>query len=343
MLFLKPSFDSRARNRERSATLFGSCSYERSLSVMRAPTNRQASATTIERAARRLEVNRSNPATRADEGAVAGPAPRPGAAEAQVATSRVVHLDLARLRTERVITPDTIRSRTTEEMRLIKRQVLGNCMANTEGRSNLIMVTSALSGEGKTFVAINLAMSIAFEKDLRVLLVDADLAKPSLGGRLGLDVRYGLTDYLRTEHAQVSDFMLRTDINGLSLMPAGEPDELNTELLGSKRMAGLLQELSDRYPDRIIIFDSPPVLMATEASVLAGQMGQVVFVVQADKTKRVLVEEALELIKDAPNIGLIINQARYGWGSTDFGKYYGRYYGRQGSHRPPMAGVVPST
>ncbi|TVR98646.1 MAG: hypothetical protein EA406_06180 [Rhodospirillales bacterium] len=312
---------------------------------MAVQTKSRSDTTLIERAARRLGTQ----ATRPDLGPAAaaepervppaigniaspqptGPANRLLRPTETPRSSPTLEIDLARLKEQGIITPDTVRSKTTEEMRLIKRRVLANFLQTEQKNANLIVVTSALASEGKTFVALNLAMSLAFEKDFRVLLVDADVAKPAINRRLGIEPREGLTDLLADPDRDVASVLLKTNVDSLSIIQAGTPHELNTELLASKRMIGLLDEIASRYSDRIVIFDSPPVLVTTEASTLLQNMGQVVFVVQAGRTSRQAVEEALELIQDCPHIGLVMNQAEERWGSVHFGTYYGKYYKKE--------------
>ena len=188
------------------------------------------------------------------------------------------------------------------------------------------MVTSALPSEGKTTTAINLAMSIAAEEDLRVLLIDADFIRPDALRQLGVPSDKGLIDVLQDPRLDIADVMLKTDIDKLSLIPSGQPHERCTELLASARMDELITELASRYEDRILIFDSPPVLATSESVELASHMGQVIFVVQAGRTKRETVVSALELIGARSDIGLVLNRTASRLGSTEFGAYYSAYY-----------------
>lgn len=212
-----------------------------------------------------------------------------------------------------------------EEFRRIKRPVLAHVMGETASRvehPNLVMVTSSVAGEGKTFTAINLAMSIAMEMDKTVLLVDADIAKPEVTSRLGVAARQGLTDVLLGE-CRVQDALLRTNVPSLSLLPAGKRHTHSTELLGSSNMRRLADELSLRYPDRIIIFDSPPLMLTSEARVLAGLMGQILVVVEESKTPQRVVTEALGMLDDSEIVGLVLNKSHRTFG----GDYYGYGYG----------------
>ena len=247
------------------------------------------------------------------------PAPAPAADFRK--SSRTINLDIAKLREQNMITPDGTRTPITEGFRRIKRHVLAN-LANPENgaATNLLMVTSPLAGEGKTFCTINLAVSIAMEIDRRVLLVDADVAKPSVPRVLGIDAERGLMDILLDPSIELSDILLRTNIDGLSLLPAGTQHQHATEMLASEAMRTLLKEMAERYHDRIIIFDSPPLLAASEASVLATRMGQIVVVVEAGKTTETELKDALSRIESCNLAGLLLNK-----GGAPGSGYYGGY------------------
>lgn len=249
--------------------------------------------------------------------------------------ARVAKIDIAGLAARGIMTPETKRNRTVEEFRLIKRMVLSQRWEIRDAPGNTIVVTSALPAEGKTTMAINLAMSIAAEEDLRVLLVDADFIKPDALRQLGVTATKGLIDVLHDPRMDIADVMLRTDIDKLSLIPSGKLHDRCTELLASARMDDLIKELAERYEDRILIFDSPPILATTESVALVSHMGQVVFVVQAGRTKRESVDSALELLGERPNLGLILNRTTGGFGKTDFGSYYGSYYYGYGEKTVP--------
>lgn len=245
---------------------------------------------------------------------------------AQRRRSEVVKIDIASLASRNILTPQSKRNRAVEEYRLIKRKVLSRRLVRGDARTNTIMVTSALPEEGKTTIAINLAMSIAAEEDLRVLLVDADFIKPDALRRLGVTARKGLIDVIQDPRMDIADVMLATNIEKLSLIPSGQLHDRCTELLASARMSELITELSTRYEDRILIFDSPPVLATTESVALASHMGQVVFVVQAERTGRQLVTSALELLGNQKHVGLVLNRSTARLGNSEFGSYYGSYY-----------------
>jgi len=254
------------------------------------------------------------------------------AREDVVLSSRRVELDLAMLESTGIVTPNAPRSHIADEYRVIKRPLISNAMgrgaaALTHG--NLIMVTSAMSGEGKSFTSVNLAMSIATELDHTVMLVDADVARPSILRMLGLPDGPGLLDLLEGK-AEMSGVLMKTNIDKLTILPSGTPHARATELLASDAMRLLLDDISRRYPDRIVIFDSPPLILTTEARVLATQMGQVVMVVQADKTLQADVQHALATIESCPVKMMLLNKVhaeakgKYGYG---YGYGYGHGYG----------------
>jgi len=232
-----------------------------------------------------------------------------------------------------MLTPEKGRSQIAEEMRAIKRPLLrfsSNSAGLQNDHKNIIMVTSSVPGEGKSFSSINLAVSIAMEMDKTALLIDADVAKPSIGKYLGYNHRKGLVDYLMGDEPDLSELFLKTDLPKLTILPAGKQHHYSTELLASENMRILLDELATRYHDRIVIFDSPPVLATSEAQVLANQMGQVVVVVEAVKTTQLILKEALEKISGANIAGLVLNKSRVKAG----GSYYGYGYGYGYGHKP---------
>lgn len=234
-------------------------------------------------------------------------------------------INLAQLHRLGMVTPNGGRTLVSEEFRFIKRPLIKNALHNpaSGNHGNLIMVTSSLPGEGKTFCAINLAMSIAMEMDHTVLLVDADAARPSVLQTLGLHADAGLMDVLIDGTLDIADVMVKTNVEALSVLPAGKNHKHATELLASQNMSNLLNQIARRYPDRIIIFDSPPLLLTSEARVLASQMGQIVVVVEAEKTTQNALKDALRKISACPNVSLVYNKSR---GFAD-GENYSSYYG----------------
>jgi Mrp family chromosome partitioning ATPase len=228
------------------------------------------------------------PVLSATPAAAAAAAPAPAAEHPATPkfTTRRVELDLARMRELGMVTAAGGRTPLLEDFRIIKRPLLQRAFgerAAGDKPGNLIMITSSLPGEGKTYTAINLAMSIAMELDHTVLLVDADVARPSV---------------------------LRTNVDTLSILPAGTSTPRATELLASSTMSSLVNEIASRYPDRIVIFDSPPLLLTSESRVLASHMGQIVMVVEAQTTTQHAVKEALSQLEGLNNVNLIYNKTR---------------------------------
>ncbi len=245
--------------------------------------------------------------------AAAAEAIPPQAAPAQHAGRRHVELDLNHMRDSGMVTAAGGRTALVEDFRIIKRPLIKRALAERapgERPGNLIMITSSLPGEGKTYCAINLAMSIAMELDHTVLLVDADVARPSVLRVLGLPAQRGLMDLLLDEKLDMSEVMLRTNVDTLSILSAGTSNPRATELLASKTMSDFVNEIASRYPDRIVIFDSPPLLLTSEAHVLAGLMGQIVVVVEAETTTQHAVKESLRQLEGCSNINLIYNKTR---------------------------------
>jgi protein-tyrosine kinase len=243
--------------------------------------------------------------------------------------SKLVEVDLGALATAGYVTPEAHRSQIADEFRVLKRPIITNAKGEAGTavtRGNCVMVTSALPSEGKSFVALNLALSIALEVDSTVLLVDADVANPNLMKRMHLPAARGLLDLLTNESVDLADVLLRTNVEKLSLLPAGTPHRRATEMLASAGMAALVEEMSKRYPDRILVFDSPPLIATTEARVLASHMGQIIMVVEADRTAQATVVQALETVESCPIVLMVLNKAA----RTEVGGYYG--YGAYGAY-----------
>ena len=246
-------------------------------------------------------------------------------------SARTLNLDFKRLNAHGFLTNVDERGKVAEEYRMIKRPLLANAFgSNPVSKGNLIMISSSLPGEGKSFTAINLAISIAMELDRTVLLVDADVAKPSLPKYLGFQAEHGLLDVLRDEKRDLSSVILRTNIEKLSILPAGKTYARATELLASEAMDRLIIDVANRYSDRLILFDSPPMLATSEASVLASHMGQIVMVVESDKTPKSALREALSRIEGTCDVvSIVLNKSA----TPTTGDYYGYYgyggYGKQ--------------
>jgi receptor protein-tyrosine kinase len=228
-----------------------------------------------------------------------------------------IAVDLGQLRLNELLAPDIDSRRIAEQYRAIKRPLLRNAVTRRQPaaveRGNLLMIASALPGEGKTFTCVNLCLSIAREKDWQVVLVDADCSKPHLTRLFSLEQEPGLLDLLRNPKAAFDSFVMPTDIPGLSILPAGGDDGDASELLASKRMDDLCAALAVAGTDRMIVFDSSPLLLTSEAVALATHVGQIALVVRASETPRPAVLAALDKLDSEKAIGLILNRA-YGTG-----------------------------
>ncbi len=253
--------------------------------------------------------------------------PTAGAATGSRRTSaNMVELDLERMRNMGMVTAAAGRTSVVEEFRIIKRPLLKHAFdapASDGKPNNLIMVTSSLAGEGKTFCAINLAMSIAMELDHTVLLVDADVARPSVLRSLGLPAQRGLMDVLLDDKLDIGDVLLHTNVDTLSILSAGVSNPRATELLASQTMRNLIYEIANRYHDRVVIFDSPPLLLTSESRVLASHMAQIVMVVEAETTTQHAVKEALRHLEGCRNVNLLYNKMRAFPGETTYDYHYG--------------------
>ncbi|GAB3030653.1 XrtA-associated tyrosine autokinase [Bowmanella dokdonensis] len=219
------------------------------------------------------------------------------------------------------------RSRTNEEFRAIKRKVLNNAfgpLAKTLNNPNIVMVTSCNPGEGKTYNAVNLALSIALEQDKTVLLVDADVLRPNVMNTLQVSAGDGLMEHLLGEVSDVSEVMYNTTLDTLRIIPAGKTHHLSTELLASEKMYETVQEFATRYPDRIVIFDTPPLLGINETAVLANLAGQAIVVVEEGRTKLADISTAIESLNPDMAKGFILNKSQRLKVGGDYG--YGYYY-----------------
>ena len=238
-----------------------------------------------------------------------------------------VNLDLQQLAQRNFVSLSSDRRLINEEYRVIKRKLINNAfgaLSQTLKHPNLILVSSSRPGEGKTFSAVNLALSIALEQDKTVLLVDSDVLRPSVAKTLQITHDVGLTDYLLSDKVSVSDIMLSTNVERLKIITAGRPHHLSTELLASERMEMLVNEFATRYHDRIVIFDAPPLLGVNETAVMASMCGQAVIVVEENHTKLSEIEQAVSLLPKDIATGFLINKAHRNQGK---GYGYGYYYG----------------
>jgi exopolysaccharide/PEP-CTERM locus tyrosine autokinase len=246
---------------------------------------------------------------------------------------RTIHIDRDRLQRDGNLPSDKMRRLLLNQFRHIKRPVIKNALGR--GREpvpngQLVMVTSSLPGEGKTFSSLNLALSIAREKDLEVLLIDADAAKSTLSRILDLEEAPGLLNALADDRLDVESLILPTDVQGLSLLPAGQcaEEDVATELLASARMDEIVARIGASSAQRIALFDSPPLLVTNEARVLASLMGQILLVVRAGVTPQQAVLEAIRYVDEDKPLGLVLNQSMghapgsyYGYGAYGYGDY----------------------
>lgn len=239
--------------------------------------------------------------------------------------SKLHELPLASLGKLGFITPSTPKNQITEEYRRIKRPLLkrlGRSNDDSEGLNNVLAVTSAMSGEGKTYSAINLAMSLAREKDRTVLLIDSDVVRHTAGELFRVPSNSpGLLDLLDDDTVEPSDVILRTNVERLSFLPAGRKNALASELLSSDTMMKLIADLSNRYPERIIVMDCPPIMQTTEAAILVDHAGQIVFVVSEEQTRQGVVVQALRLIDNEKKVGVLLNKSTTRFGHYDYYNY----------------------
>jgi Mrp family chromosome partitioning ATPase len=235
----------------------------------------------------------------------------------------VQQVDRRKLAEQGFIVPEGAVTALLEEFRIVKRAVLE--AARKAGKAQRVLVCSPLPGEGKTFCATNLALAIAAEKDSEVLLVDADFAKPSVLSVLGLagGPNGGLMDALADPSVRIEDCVIKTDIAGLYVLPAGASTTSDSEYLTRRSTAEVLDRLTQGAPNRMVIFDSPPALAASPAAELAKHVGQAVLVARADITGRSAMEDALQLLGSCRDIKLLLNDARFSPSGRRFGAYYG--------------------
>lgn len=250
-----------------------------------------------------------------------------GAAEPAMApayrTDKFVRIDREALRVQGLMPPEQQERVLADQYRQIKRPLISRAIgrgASQLPRGQLIMMASAMPGEGKTFTAINLALSMALEKDVSVLLVDSDVAKPHISRTFGVEGEPGLLDVLRKDSVDVESMVLTTDVPGFNILPAGQRSDTATELLASARMEEIMNHLIQRDPARIVLVDSPPLLLTSESRVLAQAVGQVVLVVRAGFTPQQAVLDAIEYLGENKHIGLILNQSL---NAPVSGYYYG--------------------
>jgi exopolysaccharide/PEP-CTERM locus tyrosine autokinase len=243
------------------------------------------------------------------------------------ASGKVVAVDRAMLREAGFLPEEGFERRMADQYRKIKRPIVTRALESaTTGANQLLLVASALPGDGKTFTTINLSLSLSRERDLSVLLVDCDVAKPHVSQLFGVSEETGLLDALADTSLQPESLVIRTDVPFLSVLPAGRPRDGATELLASKRMAEVMAALVARDARRMVVLDSPPLLAASEARPLLDLAGQIVLVVRAGVTPQQAVHDALALLREGQSVGLVLNQGQLPFSET----YYG--YGSYGSN-----------
>lgn len=239
----------------------------------------------------------------------------------------VAAIDRERLRESAFIVPGGPVTGVSEEFRIVKRRLLASIRAEMNAglgaAAQRILICSSQPNEGKTYSAINLALSIATEQDHDVLLVDADFAKPSVLSDLGITGQYGLMDALADPNIAVEDCIIPTDIRGFSILPAGRQTNTDSEYLASARTTDVLARLTQGRPGRIVIFDSPPLLAASPAATLAQHVGHALMVVRADVTSERALRDSLGLISGCNQIQLLLNGVKFSPSGRSFGSYYG--------------------
>jgi protein-tyrosine kinase len=237
-----------------------------------------------------------------------------------------IQIDFEMLEKKGFVSTNSQRQLINEEFRAIKRKLLDNAfgpLSKSLKNSNIIMVTSSRPGEGKTFTAINLALSIALEKDKTVLLVDADVLRPNVMKTLELERKQGLMEYLLGENQDISEVMYKTNLDNLRIIPAGQSHHLSSELLASERMFEAVEEFANRYTDRVVIIDTPPLLGINETAILANLAGQALMVTEESRTKLVDVQEAVKQLNPEMAIGFVVNKSQK---VNTKGLGYGYYY-----------------
>ena len=248
-------------------------------------------------------------------------APAPEAPRAVAFSGACVAIDRDHLRDGGLLVPEDPVTGLLEEFRIVKRELIADARADDTGLSRRILVCSPHPGEGKTYCATNLAIALAAERDLEVLLVDADVVKPSVTARLGIEAERGLMDALADPSIAPETLVIRTDIDGLFVLPAGTASSRDAEYLASARTGEVLDRLTQGAPNRILIFDTPPALAASPAAELAAHVGQALLVVRADETARAALEDAQQLLSACGDIKLLLNAARYSPTGRRFGTY----------------------
>ena len=269
----------------------------------------------------------ASPLTALAGAAIANAAPAP-AVRAKDWTGPVQPLDREKMTDAGYIVPGMAVNGAVEEFRIIRRELLSRIRGNRHQQpipnGNVILVTSAHPGDGKTYSSINLAISLSAEPGVEVLLIDADFAKPNVASALGLSAEKGMMDALANPDISVEDLVIRTDVPSLSVLPAGVSRDNDDEYLASSHMEEIISALVAGRPERILIFDSPPLLAASPATMLAGCVGQTILVVRADRTTEAALRDSIGLLKECDCVQLLLNGVKFSSSGRNFGSYYGQ-------------------
>ncbi|MFT6073010.1 MAG: capsular exopolysaccharide synthesis family protein [Alphaproteobacteria bacterium] len=260
------------------------------------------------------------------------------------ADRNIMKLDFSDLKKKGFINPTTRRALISEEIRLIKRRLFkkmalfedyseGNEASETidnekKNIDHVLQITSSKPNEGKSFTALNLALSIAMDERYNVLLIDADIRRSSLTTTLNLTNEIGLTDILRDTNIDLSSALKREKNYPLTFLPSGSGVASATDLFGGHKMKRLVHDVAHRYRDRIIIFDSPPLLAGTESVVLSHHVGQVLYVIDSSSTPYATIETGLDLLDNYDKVSLILNKTPKFTSNDQFGSYY-EHYGKE--------------
>jgi protein-tyrosine kinase len=273
----------------------------------------------IENTLKRLQGQRAaTPAAEVADGASYGSVAAAGAARRREAPGeaatpeRAVVIDQHALRAAGMLPPAHQEHELAQQYRRIKRPLINNALGRGVAplpRGNVIMITSAVPGEGKTFMSLNLAFSICLEEDVTVLLVDGDVVNPRISQILGVETELGLLNLIKDPALPLASVILPTDVPGLSFLPAGRPDANATELLASARMQAVMSQLGSADPSRLVLFDSAPLLVTTESQALAHSAGQLLAVVRADQTPQHVLLDALDTLDEGKPVSLVLNQS----------------------------------
>ena len=310
----------------------------------------------VERALQKLQAGQKKPGKRT-EPYLAPPRPPVISAPVEPGSSggrdgraeRRLEVDFEALRSGGLLPPVEQERQLADQYRAIKRPLVKHAFfdvppaaEDAAGSARSIMVSSALPGDGKTFTSVNLALSMALEKDHTVLLVDGDVAKPHVSDAFGAGSEPGLLDVLSDPERDVESVIFRTNIPRLSLLPVGKRNAHAPELLASARMRALIRRLEALDPTGVVIVDSPPILLTSEARVLASLFGQVLLVVKANVTPQQAVLEAVRIVGEGPRVSIVLNHDA-GGGTTPYHYGYGYGYGAPaGEASSPAANAAPA-